>query len=119
MEGALSLPFLVVAFSYFIACLCSLLVKGLFTSISTSNPDGGTTMFATKSIIFGADIVGVADVLGVGVMSVALPVQCGLRGGWACFPFVPSAYAEIIALKRFTSGAILPNISFFSMVASS
>ena len=65
-----------------------MLVDGLSTSISTSNPEGGTTMFAAKSIIFGADVVVAADDFGVGVASVILPVRSCLRGGCAGFLFV-------------------------------
>jgi hypothetical protein len=81
VEGALSLPFPVVILGNFIACYNRLLVDGLSISISTSNPDGGTIMFAAKSIIFGAEVVVVADDFGVGVASVTLPVRCCLRGG--------------------------------------
>jgi hypothetical protein len=81
VEGALSLPFLVVVLGNFITCYGRLLVDGLFTSISTSSPDGGIIMFAAKSIIFGAEVVGVADGFGVGVANVTLPVRCCLRGG--------------------------------------
>ena len=76
-------------------------------------------MFAARSIMFGADDVGVADDLGVGVARVIFPVQCCLRGGWVGVLLGFCVDAAIMASNRFTSEAMLLNISRFSRAASS
>jgi hypothetical protein len=78
-------------------------------------------MLFANSMMFGADLVGVADIVGVCVANISLQARCGLRGwcGAFLFVFVPFAYDAIIASKRPTSKAILLNTSSFNLAASS
>jgi hypothetical protein len=72
--GANSFPLREAMACSFTIGFCCLLCAGLSTSISTNSPDGGVRRFAANSIIFGADVVGVADV--VGAAKATLHVRC-------------------------------------------
>jgi hypothetical protein len=100
--GAISLPLREAMACSFTTGFCGLLCDGLSTSISTNSPDGGVRKFAANSMILGADVVGVADVVIVGAAKATLHVRCGLRMGCAVFFTVPFAFSSIIASKRFT-----------------
>jgi hypothetical protein len=51
----------------------------LSPSISISLFDGLVFILFASSIMFGADLVGVADIAGVGVANASLQARCGLR----------------------------------------
>ena len=55
-------------------------MDGLSTSISISRLSGLAFILFASSIMFGADLVGVADIAGVGVANASLQTRCDLRG---------------------------------------
>ena len=55
-------------------------MDGLSTSISISHFYGWALILFANSIMFGADLVGVADIVGVIVANASLEARCGLRG---------------------------------------
>jgi hypothetical protein len=122
--GALSLP-LIEAIPFCVPCSFGGddgdHMDGLSPSISISRFYGWAIILFASSIMFGADLVGVADMAGVGIANASLQLRCGLRWWFVDFLMVFASFAcdAIIASKRPTSKAMLLNTSYFSLAASS